>query len=213
VADFERRHVIIVSGSWEGPWGIDVSGIWRSQSGTPWTMTVQGDINGDAESFNDRAPIFENLRFRDATEAAQWEDLLTSGSFTTTDASGNTITSGGDEAGECLRDALGGIAHRNSCRNPWFHSVDVHVAKSFGISGRHEIEVVADLFNLLNGLNEDWGQFLAVFTDRASPLEKAGFDPATREVIYAVNNRFGEARTSGFKPLQFQAQLGVRYRF
>lgn len=197
-ADFERQHVFILSGTFEGPWGIDVSGIWRSQSGTPWTMTVDGDVNGDGEEFNDRAPIFDDLLFESAADESAFQAFLNEDS----------------NAGECLADNLGRIAERNSCRNPWFHSVDLHLAKGFAF-GRpgQEIEVSADLFNVLNGINEDWGQFNAVFGSSLSPLEKEGYDEDTNRVIYSVNNTFGSERAVGFSPLQFQAQLGVRYRF
>lgn len=196
-ADFERRHVWVLTGIWQGPWGIDVSGTWRSQSGTPWTMIVEGDINGDDETFNDRAPIFENLQFETPEEAAQWDALLQSGA---------------EEAGECLREEIGRVARRNSCRNPWFHSVDLHIAKGFGFGGGQEIELIADLFNVLNGINEDWGKYEVIGLSN-SPLSKEGFDSATNNVIYSVNDDFGALEPLPFTQLQFQAQLGARYRF
>jgi hypothetical protein len=196
-ADFERRHVWVLTGIWQGPWGIDVSGTWRSQSGTPWTMIVEGDINGDDETFNDRAPIFQNLQFESPEEAAQWNALLAGGA---------------GEAGECLRDELGRVARRNSCRNPWFHSVDLHLAKAFGFGGGQEIELIADLFNVLNGLSEDWGKYEVIGLSNA-PLSKEDYDPETNNVIYSVNDDFGALEPLPFTQLQFQAQLGARYRF
>ncbi|MFN2383606.1 MAG: TonB-dependent receptor domain-containing protein [Gemmatimonadota bacterium] len=210
-ADFERRHVVIVSGTWQGPWGVDVSGIWRSQSGTPFSLTVEGDVNGDGERFNDRAPVFEDLQFKDATEAAQWAALLESGSFTVTNADGSETFVDGGDAAECLQEELGRIARRNSCNNPWFHSLDLHLAKAFGFGGGHEIEVIADIFNVLNGLSDDWGKF--VFVDGNEPLEKSSYDPVTNKVVYSVKDNFGDEQGVGFKPLQFQGQFGLRYRF
>jgi hypothetical protein len=32
-------------------------------------------------------------------------------------------------------------------------------------------------------------------------------------VVYSANRGFARAQPSGFEPFQFQAQLGVRYRF
>lgn len=208
-ADFERRQVWVLSGTWGAPWGIDVSGIWRSQSGTPWTLTVNGDVNGDGEQFNDRAPVFANLQFQTPEDAARWDQLLSAGQFV--DESGNVV--GGGEAGECLREALGGIVHRNSCSNPWFHSVDMHVAKGIDIGAGREVELIVDLFNVLNGLNEDWGTFKAYTGGSASPLRKRGYDQDTNNVIYSVQSSFGELQTVGFTPFQFQAQVGARVRF
>ena len=203
-SDFETRHVWILSGTVQAPWGINVSGIWRSQRGRPFSLTVNGDINGDGETFNDRAPVFSDLLFETPEDAATWADWLGGG--------------GGDnEAFECLRDQLGGIAERNACHNPWFHSIDVHLAKAFGFGGGQQVEVIADLFNVLNGLNEDWGHlegFAAGATGLSNqPLSKEGYDPDTNQVIYSIRSNFGEVQPIGFDPLQFQAQLGVRYRF
>lgn len=196
-ADFERRHVWVLTGIWQAPWGIDVSGTWRSQSGTPWTMIVEGDINGDDETFNDRAPIFENLQFESPEEAAQWDALLAGGA---------------GDAGECLRDELGRVARRNVCSNPWFHSVDLHLSKAFGFGGGQEIELIADLFNVLNGLSEDWGKYEVIGLSNA-PLSKEDYDSGTNNVIYSVNDDFGALEPLPFTQLQFQAQLGARYRF
>ncbi|MGH7551345.1 MAG: TonB-dependent receptor domain-containing protein, partial [Gemmatimonadota bacterium] len=207
-ADFERQHVFILAGTFQGPWGIDVSGIWRSQSGTPWTMTADGDINGDGEEFNDRVPVFDDLLFGQVDDGE-----IIPGSTATEAAEFQAFLDEDSEGGECLRDNLGRIAERNSCRNPWFHSVDLHLSKGFAFVDGQEVEVIADLFNVLNGLNEDWGQFNAIFGSAANPLEKEGYDAATNRVIYSVNNGFGGVDPVGFNPLQFQAQLGVRYRF
>jgi hypothetical protein len=207
-ADFERQHVFILSGTFEGPWGIDVSGIWRSQSGTPWTIVVDGDINGDGEEFNDRAPIFEDLLFGQVSGGQ-----IVEGSTAEEAALFEAVLDEDSEAGECLRENLGRIAERNSCRNPWFHSIDLHVSKAFAFTGGHEVELIADMFNVLNGLNEDWGQFNAVFGSATNLFNKEGYDEESNRVIYSVQSEFGREGAVGFNPLQFQAQLGVRYRF
>ncbi|HUF89710.1 MAG TPA: TonB-dependent receptor [Gemmatimonadota bacterium] len=207
-ADFERQHVFIFSGTFEGPWGIDVSGIWRSQSGTPWTVTVDGDINGDGEAFNDRAPIFDGLLFGRVSGGA-----IVAGSTAEEAARFQAFLDEDSQAGECLRENLGRIAERNSCRNPWFHSVDLHLSKAFGFTGGHEIELIADMFNVLNGINEDWGQFKAIFGSASEVFRKQGYDADSNRVIYSVEGGFGREGAVGFNPLQFQAQLGVRYRF
>lgn len=203
-ADFERKHVWIVSGSIEAPWGIDISGIWRSQRGRPFTLTVNGDVNGDGETANDRAPIFSDLEFETAEDAATWAEWLSGG--------------GGDnEAFDCLRDQRGRIAGRNTCHNPWFHSVDMHISKAVLFGNGQEIEFIADLFNVLNGLNDDWGRLVGFSAGATGltnqPLSKEGYNEDTNKVIYSIRSQFGDERIIGFDPFQFQAQLGVRYRF
>lgn len=200
---FERRHTFVTNFSWRGPAGVRVNGIWRLQSGTPWTPLVDGDVNGDGEDDNDRAFVGTNLEFETAADLQAMQALL-------------------DEHG-CLADQLGRIATRNSCRNPWFNSLDLRLSWEVPTVRGQRVEVLLDLFNLLNGINSDWGRFRGVFGSDRNLLAAEGFNPVTGNVIYSVNRAvdpesgeitgFGDKRQVGFDPIQFQAQLGVRYRF
>jgi hypothetical protein len=69
------------------------------------------------------------------------------------------------------------------------------------------------MFNVLNGINEDWGQFNAIFGSATNLFRKEGYDEASNRVIYSTSGGFGREGAVGFNPLQFQAQLGLRYRF
>lgn len=191
-SDFERRHTFVLSTMWRAPLGFRVSGIFRSQSGTPWTPLVFGDINGDGHTSNDRAFIGSDLRFTNDTERQQFLDFV--GEF------------------ECLSEQEGRIAGRNSCRNPWFNSLDLRISKEFRTLRGQSAEFIVDAFNVLNGINEDWGRYMGVFGAARELLQANGFDAATRQVIYRVNDEFGAEAPVGFDPFQFQLQLGVRYR-
>lgn len=192
-SDFERRHTVVANFLVRAPWGIQATGIWRSQSGTPWTPTVRGDVNGDGLNFNDRAMVGPNLRFASAEDEALFDQLVAEN--------------------ECLQEQLGDIARRNSCRNPWFHSLDMRLSKNVRTFGGQRAEVMVDIFNVLNGLNEDWGRFMGVFGNRTDLLDVESFDVASQQYVYSVNQDFGETQPVGFDPFQFQLQLGVRYRF
>lgn len=189
-SDFERRHAVVANVMWNAPFRFEVNGIWRSQSGTPFTPIVDGDINGDDLDSNDRAMISRDLRFETPEEAAAFESIL--GEW------------------DCLRDQLGSVASRNSCRGPWFHSLDLRISREFPTFSGQRAELLVDLFNVLNGLNSDWGRFVGMSREEEL-LVAEGFE--TGEVIYSVNEGFGTARTVGFDPFQFQAQIGIRYRF
>ena len=112
---------------------------------------------------------------------------------------------------ECLRSAVGTIAQRNSCPNPWMYTFDMSVKKAFfGKADGRQIELVADFFNVLNGLNSDWGQLRRVGQTRV--LSAQSFDAATGKVRYTANTEFGKESFIG--PVrQFQTQLGVRVAF
>jgi hypothetical protein len=43
----DARHRITLSGVWQGPWGLNLSGMYRYRSGLPYTEFVAQDLNGD----------------------------------------------------------------------------------------------------------------------------------------------------------------------
>jgi hypothetical protein len=209
VSRFERRHTITANFMWRAPLGLRVNGIWRSQSGLPFTPVVDGDLNADGQSFNDRAIISRALQF---TNPAELDTL-------------NMLIAKWD----CLEDQLDQIAKRNSCRGPWWHSLDLRLSKEFETLRGQRAELLVDLFNVLNGLNSDWGRYMGVFTASTNLLRAESYDAVTQNVRYTVNytaaqpatgttaavteRGFGVAQPAGFDPFQFQAQIGVRYRF
>jgi hypothetical protein len=193
---------------WRAPLGFRVNGIWRSQSGTPFTPVVNGDVNGDGQAFNDRAMISKTL---------QWNDPV--------------VDPARLDAAEPLAlpvGQLGTIAKRNSCRNPWWHSLDLRLAKEFTTLRGQRAELLIDLFNVLNGLNKDWGRYMHVTGFQTDLLTPRRLDAATGNIVYSVNwapettnaagvrvpeSGFGVKTPLGFDPYQFQAQIGARYRF
>ena len=58
-SNFLREHTFILSGFYRAPFGVNVSGIWRLQSGNPWGPEINGDINGDEANANDLAYLFD----------------------------------------------------------------------------------------------------------------------------------------------------------
>jgi hypothetical protein len=196
-SEFERPHVIVVNGIYQLPAGFQLSAIYRGQDGNPWTPVVDGDINGDGLE-NDRAFVSTALQFTNAEEAAQLQDLI-------------------DEF-DCLQENEGRVVERSSCRNPWWHRLDVRLQKSFDTFSGQRIVLLLDVFNLLND------DFEGVFTPNVNLLVAESFDPATGNVVYSVNEQreieetgqltgFGANRALGFDPFQRQVQLGVRYVF
>jgi hypothetical protein len=200
-SNFERRHAMVFNAIWNIPFGnqtfegIQVSGIYRAQSGNPFTPIVDGDMNGDGYDENDRAFLPDpnnvtGIQFESADDLAAYQEIVASES--------------------CIADQVGGFAKRNSCRNPWWHRVDLRLNVPIRVTGTQRLELVADFFNLLDLFGWDAGAFNFKSRDL---FEAEGFDPATGEPIVSVDTRFGDVIPSGFEPFQFQAQLGVRYSF
>lgn len=196
-SDFDRRHTIVLSWNLRFPWDIQLSGLWRMTSGSPWTPTVDGDANGDGRDDNDRAFVGSGLVFADpAVDVPLLQQKLTE--F------------------DCVASQAGHISQRNVCRNPWRRTLDLRLRRAFRTVGRQEIEVVADFFNFGNLIDSDWGRNVGVaqFGDDRQLLVIRGFDPATQTYRYAVNPSFGSVSDlSPFRVDQFQMQLGLRYRF
>jgi hypothetical protein len=207
---FERRHTLTANFIWRAPLGFRVNGIWRSQSGTAYTPVVNGDVNGDGQAFNDRAMIAKDLQWNDpVVDPAKLDTLLARHS--------------------CLSEQLGSVAKRNSCRNPWWHSLDMRLSKEFSTFRGQRAELLVDMFNVLNGLNSDWGRYMQVTGFQTDLLTPRRFDAATGNVVYSVNwtsavpatataparneTGFGVTTPVGFDPYQFQMQIGLRYRF
>lgn len=202
-ASFNRPHSIIVSPAVELPWGVAVSGIYRGYSGTPWTPRYGADVNGDGAA-NDRLFV---------PTAADGDALVLTGTPEQQAAARATLR-GRVAAVGCTRTVAGRFAARNSCRNPWQNVLDARVAKRVDSFGRQQLELVADFFNVLNGLSPRWGRQLEVAAADQALLTPVGFDPATSRFAYRVNGNYGKATPSQFTlTQQFQMQLGVRYSF
>jgi hypothetical protein len=80
--------------------------------------------------------------------------------------------------------------------------------------GSQRAELQVDLFNVLNAINHDWGQYNGIYSADSDLLIAKGFDATNQKVTYDVVNSFYRESPSGSNlNLQFQAQLAVRYFF
>jgi hypothetical protein len=182
---------------------VQVSWSGSLRSGSAFTPTVAGDINGDGY-VNDRAFIFSPDQAPDETVAEGMQQLLDN-------ASGRTR--------DCLQEQLGRIAGRNSCRGPWtFTNSTLRITldrAKFRMPNRGTVEFsltnplgAADL--LVNGSGDlrGWGQ-----SSSADPslLYVRGFDAATQQYRYEVNQRFGATRPQ-FMTFRQPAILTAQFR-
>ena len=207
-SDFVRNHTLVLSGFTKLPWNITMSAIWRLQSGSPWGPEQSGDLNGDGEEFNDRPYIFrpEELPVDagSGTAAEQLETVAQNRARYARYLADN----------ECVGDYVGQIIPRNSCRQPWFNRLDVSLRRRFETTSTQAAELSIDLFNVLNGLSSDWGQYESVSNQRRNLLAPTRYDPTTGEILYTVPDDFGDKTPLGTNLLlQFSAQVGLRYYF
>jgi hypothetical protein len=185
-------------------WGwVNVNWNGAFRSGTPFTPTVAGDINGDGYS-NDRAFIFDPRDTDDPVLASEMQQLL---------------DGAGGRTRECLDRQVGRLAERNSCQGPWISSASLNIRLDpvkFRMPQRAQIQFslsnplgAADL--VMNGSRNlrGWGQS---FTPDQALLYVRGFEPSARRYRYEVNQRFGATRPA-FNTLRNPVVLTASLRF
>ena len=179
----------------------------RMLSGQRYTPMIAGDVNGDGAS-NDRAFIFDPARTADTSLAGAMRSLLATGSAS---------------ARDCLTRQLNALSSRGSCQGPWtaigglqirFNPQKIGLPKRANISLQVQNPLgIADLaLHGSSGLH-GWGQ--PIPPDQ-NLLYVRGFDPATKQFKYEVNQRFGSTRPQQaatralpFISLQVQVDIGV----
>jgi len=203
-SSFDSRHQIVYSVGYNFWDAVRVSWFGQFRSGTPFTPTISGDVNGDGYS-NDRAFIFDpGISSGDPAVGAGIQQLLQNGS---------------SAARECLAKQIGALAKRNSCQGPWTSNANLSI--SFNPAKIRMPQRASIQFQLSNPLGaadmllhdddnlKGWGQFAI---PDASLLYVRGFDPATQRYRYEVNQRFG-ATNPQFSAFRAPVTLTAMIRF
>jgi hypothetical protein len=175
------------------------------QSGRPYTLGFNGDMNGDAALYND-------LLYVPATAS----DVIVYSSVASQTPSYDALMAFLDNT--AAKDYHGQIMPRNAGSTPWFKSVDFRFALSRPLfKERTKVEITLDVFNLLNLLNKNWGWQYAGGFPASTSIGWGGVDTATGKMKYNLNTIL----TSTFQGIftrddtlsRAQAQLGLRFRF
>jgi hypothetical protein len=113
----------------------------------------------------------------------------------------------------CLRAHRGRLLGRNSCRNPWFGSINARLTKPIPTGAGRSLELALELYNLLNLFDREWGQYRVTFSNNPSVpmLRLTGYDAGGGRGVYqlALPAR-GEVQDLESR---WQAEMSVRYRF
>ena len=201
-SDQERRHSVLGTLTWPIKPAIELTAIARLRSGGFFTPIVGGDVNGDGLR-NDRPFVFDL--------AATTDTALSNGMS-------RLLSAAPERAKECIEAQMGTIAKRNSCSVPWSPSLDLQAnfRPSFlGLNRKLTVSVLG--LNTLTGIDQllhgkddlhGWGQ--PVFPDRTL-LYVRGFNPATRQFVYQVNEHFG-AQAGSRNAFRVPFQLAVQAR-
>jgi len=142
-ADFERRHRVLLNLdyrlSYLDRFATSIGLIYEGRSGSPFSWIYAGDANADGQSFND-------LVYVPATER---DIVLSSDNWALMDAF--------IESEDGLDEFRGGFADRNTARDPWQNILDLRINQEIATLRGQRVEITAVVENVLNLLNEDWG--------------------------------------------------------
>jgi carboxypeptidase family protein len=191
-------------------WGFNFGLNTTLYSGIPLTPLVNGDINGDGNTGNDRAFIPDPATTADTSFARQLTEL---------------ITNAPGSARRCITSQLGRMAGANSCRTPWQARFDLSASLTppSGWSYSDRLRLTFNLSNANGALvralgleNTPLGQSPLSTNPNATLLYVTGFDPNTSQFKYRVNQLFGQPSNYGSARRKFaptQLQLGLEYVF
>jgi hypothetical protein len=107
-----------------------------------------------------------------------------------------------------LLDNMGRFAENNGGLMPWRFMWNMSIAKTINIDKKQKLNFRADIFNVLNLLNHEWGGYRSVINTNLYTV--TGFDNTTNNWKYNVNTNAG---TLFKNTVPYTIQLGVRYNF
>ncbi|HEY3935658.1 MAG TPA: carboxypeptidase regulatory-like domain-containing protein [Gemmatimonadales bacterium] len=207
VSGNQPTHQIVTTASLRA-WWFNISTRLTMFSGTPFTPSVAGDVNGDGLN-DDLAFIPNPATTHDPALAAQMTQLLAAAPA---------------GARDCLMKQLGEIAGINSCTTQWQARLDLRIdwqpPRSFGFGDRlrlttQMINTSGALVRLFGLENTALGRGALSQTANSQLLYVTGFDPSTQNYKYQVNQLFGQPLNFGtarhlYPP--FQLQMGLEYK-
>ncbi|HUP24130.1 MAG TPA: carboxypeptidase regulatory-like domain-containing protein [Thermoanaerobaculia bacterium] len=188
---------------WGGSkWGTTFSAFYNHQAGRPFsyifTNQLFPSINGDAYFSNDLVYV----------PSGPDDVVIQNGTWDQLDA----FISGEP----CLDSNRGRIAPRNCGLAPWSHSLDLRVAQDIPISGRHKLQLTADIENVLNMIDEDSGVVRYVNFSTLAPFGWRG-NTADGRPMYTLSSFVANPSLSKFTThstaSRWRAKLGLRWSF
>lgn len=195
-SNVQFRNKVVFYGTLPTFYGVAVGVRYSGLGGTRYSLRVSGNVNGDFVNSNDLAYVFDPADPNtNATIATDMETVL---------ANKDNL------ARACIESSLGGIAERNGCENDFFGTWDLRVARKFFVPGqvRTGVELALDVFNVANLIDKSWGTSKTLGDQNLLTIR--GFNPATQQYIYAVNQNVGVTNPGG-TPWQFQVSARILF--
>lgn len=207
LSGFDVPHKIALSGSANLPFGLQASMVFTARAGTPYAYVYTNDANGDGIITNDLFYVPRDQSDITLAVPGDWDKL---NAFIASEP--------------CLRNQRGRIMDRTSCRNPWQKFIDVRFAKAIALNGQ-AFQITADVFNLANLLNKDWGlvretaafqqvNLLTMVSSGAVQYDTRGTATQSDDRgIYTVPGTMPALRRVNVNSSRWRLQLGGKYTF
>lgn len=195
-SDNQFRDKVVVYGSSPSFKGFSAGIRFSGLGGTRYSLTVNGNVNGDFVASNDLAYVYD-------PNAAATPQYLKDGI--------NAILNNANveqSTKDYIVKSYGKIAERNGGVNPFYGVFDLRLIKKIKTFKNQYFEISGDLFNVANLLNKNKGVNHNLGATQLYNIRS--FNAATNTYTYAVNTNAGVSNLSG-NP--WQIQLGVRYGF
>jgi hypothetical protein len=188
---------LVVNGISPTFWGFNVGFTFSGIGGSRYSfLAANGSVNGDFNLRNDLAFVFDP---NDPNTPANIREGM-QGILDDPETS--------QSVKDYINNNLGQVAERNGGVNPFFSLLDLRMLKKINIGDRHNFELSADIFNVANLLNSDWGNNNN-FRNR-NLLRITGFDQADENYTYNVESNVGTLPING---TPWRIQIGLRYSF
>jgi hypothetical protein len=189
-SNFDVRHRII-SQITQRFKKTQVSLVLNSQSGTPFTWgLVNGTLQNNPQTaglvyiFNDNEV---SKYITNATQAAAFTDFVNSDEY--------------------LKSRKGQFTERNGGRTPWSTTLDAKIVQNVGKG----LQLTADIFNLTNLLNKEWGETYFV-SNTFNSTSSVGLAKVSGEV-FSFTKPTQRPYSIDQISSKWQIQLGIRYSF
>ena len=179
-SNYETRHRVLVQASYKVDWTSQIrtifSLVFERRTGRPFSYTFGNDFNNDGLTFNDlfyvpSGPNDPLIGFAGGTSQAQIDDFF---------------AYIGSQDG--LSKYAGSAVPRNSGASDWVNRLDLRIAQEFDLRGDLKLELWASVQNVLNLINDEWGQTREIPFSFTLQVADAEWDQASGLIIYDVSS-------------------------
>jgi hypothetical protein len=208
---FEIPHRVQVTAGARLPYAVHVWLLYAGASGRPFTYIGEGDANADGFGVS----MFQDPVYVPRVSAPGGDVSLVvpaSGGFRPAPDSVYAALERYIEGEGCLRAQRGRVLARNSCRNPWFGTLNARLTNELPTRTGQALQLTADVYNVPNLLNRRWGasRFTAI-TWAQTLLRFTGYDAGAGRGLYQLllpaRSQIEELAS------RWEIELGARYVF